>query len=340
VFQPGVVRILRFLPDGALDPTFGQAGIVETDLGLPPPRDLDGHPLGSHPAIEPTGITTDPRGRIIITGGAIVRLDDSCPVPDRLAPAADSAGFVARFEEDGELDRSLGKGGLVGGRGVRSSPLGAALLADPVTNPVGGITVRVASAYTCGVRDSHLGLARLTPDGPPSRGFGENGVLLGPYTALVTKPAGTIYALAVAPRPRPDKEDFRARLISVDESRSGPLDPNFGSCGRVALRLGRRYGTTLDSLAFDGHGHILVGGRIGIGASSSLVLLRVSKDGRWERSFGPHGRIVTPMPGLVEYGGADMFRDAQGRLVVVRLYSGSPSAGGSGLVIARYLLRS
>lgn len=335
VFRPSVVRIVRLLPDGALDPSFGHGGVVETDLGLPPPRDVDGRRVGSHPAIEPTGIAIDPRGRIVITGAVVVRLSDACRGRDRVAPVADSAGFVARLEENGELDRGLGTAGVVGGRGVAKSPLGAAGLGDPAIDPVGGITVRATSAYACGYRHSHPGLARLTPDGPPSRGFGKNGTIYGPYRALIGKPNGTIFALAEVPRPRPEKEDFRARLIRNQFLQAGPFDPAFGRDGQVTVKLGPGYATDLDSLAIDPDGRILVGGRIGIGDKSSLVLLRVSEDGRWERGLGPHGRVVTPTPGLVEYGGTAMFFDPQGRLVVVRLYSG---AGGSGLLIARYLL--
>jgi hypothetical protein len=33
--------VLRFPPHGALDLSFGRDGVVETDLGLLPPRDAD-----------------------------------------------------------------------------------------------------------------------------------------------------------------------------------------------------------------------------------------------------------------------------------------------------------
>jgi uncharacterized delta-60 repeat protein len=340
VFRPSVVRIVRFLPDGALDPSFGQGGVVETGLGLSPPRDVDGRRLGRHPAIEPTGIAFDPRGRIIITGGAVVGLSDACRGRDRIAPVADSAGFVTRLEEDGELDTGFGTRGVVGGRSVAKSPLGAAGLGDPVISPVGSITVRATRAYVCGHSDSHSGLARLTPDGNPSRGFGRNGTIYGPYRALVGTPAGTIYALTEVPRPRPDKEPFTARLVRNEFLQAGPFDRAVGNGGQVTVKLGRGYETRLDALAIDNQGRILIGGSMGIGDKNFLALLRVSKDGRWERDFGPHGRVAVPVPRPAEYGDDDMFFDASGRLVDVRLYTESAGGGSPGLMVARYLLRN
>ena len=337
VFQPSALRIVRLLPDDALDPTFGQGGVVETDLGLLPPRDTDGRRLGPRPAIEPTAIATDPRARIVITGGAVIRLSDDCRGRDRVAPVPQSAGFVARLEENGEPDPSFGEGGLVGGRGVAGSPLGAGGLGNPLIDPTGAITVRATSAYRCGYRNSHLGLARLTPDGPLSKGFGTGGTIYGPFRAQVETRDSAIVAMKELPRPRPEKEALRARLIRLRFPDTG-LDGSFGDEGRTTVNFGRGVFTSIDSLALDRHGRILIGGRIGLDAKSSLVLLRVSKEGRWERDFGPQGRVVTPMPGLVEYGGSDMFFDPQGRLLVVRLYEGSSPTGGGGLLIARYLL--
>ncbi len=338
-FEPGVVRIVRLLPDGALDPSFGSGGVVETGLGLPPPRDVDEHRLGTHPVVEPSGLALDPRGRIVITGSAVFGMTRPCRGHDSFAPVADTAGFVARFEEDGELDRSLGGTGVVGGRGLAKTPLGATGLGDPAIDPVGGITVRATGATVCDYRHSHSGLARLTPDGPLSKGFGKKGTIFGPYSALLGKPNGMIFALAEVPRPRPEKEDFKAWLIRNQFLQSGAFDPAFGKDGRVTLKLGPGYDTTLDSLATDPQGRVLVGGRIGHGSKSALVLMRVSVDGRWERGFGPQGRVISPVPGLVEYGGSDMFFDSQGRLLVVRLYAATSEAPTSGVLIARYLLR-
>lgn len=329
-FDPGVVRIVRLLPDGTPDPSFGQGGAVETDLGLPPPL-YKGKRLGPHPVVEPSGVAIDGQGRIVLTGSDAIGLSPPCRGHDSFAAVADDAGFVARLTDSGTLDPGFGTAGIVGGRGLAKTPLGATALGDPVIGPTGAITVRATGATVC-QRRSHPGLARLTPDGSPSRGFGKDGTMLGSYRALVGEPNGSIVALAVTSHDR-EKEAYEGHLVRI--AGDGKRDGSFGKKGQVKVKFGTGYLNNLDSLALDPGGRILLGGRIGLGARSSLALMRVSAAGRWERNFGPHGRVTTRVPDLVEYGGSNLFFDSQGRLVTDRLYSGS-SADSSGLLVARY----
>jgi hypothetical protein len=333
-FRPSTVRIVRLLPDGALDPTFGQGGVVETDLGFQPPP-YRGHRLGPHPAVEPSGIAVDGRGRIVITGSDVIGLSPPCRGHDSFAAVADGAGFVARLTEDGELDPQFGTGGVVGGRGLAKTPLGATALGEPIVTGTGAIYVRAAGTV-CKWRLSHPGIALLTPEGRLSRGFGKGGEIRGTFRAMAIGRDESLTALAEVPRRR-ESEPLKVRLLRLryDDYPEG----SFGKDGWTTIDLGRGFDPTLDSIAVDPHKRVLIGGRIGIGAKSSLALLRVSAEGRWERHFGPRGRIVTPMPGLVEYGGRAFFLDSEHRLVTARVYSGLPQYGGSGLLVARYLLK-
>jgi uncharacterized delta-60 repeat protein len=331
-FRPGVLRLLRFLPNGSLDPSFGQGGVVETDLGLAPPRGTDRRRLGSHPSLTPTGVSTDPQGRVIVTGGAVVRLGESC-VHDLFAPVAVRAGFVARLTESGMPDMSFGRDGMVGGRAPSENPLGAGAITQPLVSSDGGITYLSGGTYACERSRSHLGVARLTPDGRTKGAFGKKGAIIGPYRALVEQPDGSVVALAEVSRK--EKEAFSARLIRI--APDGRRDDSFGKNGWADVRLGPGFGSTLDSLAIDGQGRILVGGTLATDKGRSIVLLRVSVAGRWERVFGPRGRVATRVPQLARFGASDLFFDSQGRLVTVHQYS-EESKGRSGLVVARYLL--
>ena len=332
-FRPGLVRILRFLPDGELDATFGREGVVETGLGLPSPRGTDQKRLGSHPAVAPTGIAVDPRGQIVVTGGAVVRLGESC-VHDIFAPVAVSAGFVARFNENGAPDLSFGRNGLVGGRSLSENPLGAEAVAEPLLGPSGRITYLSGGAYACEPNRSHFGVAQLTEDGRTRSAFGRKGAIIGPYLALAGAQDGSVVALAEVPRG--EKEDFRSRLIRI--APNGRRDGSFGKHGRAEVELGPGLGSTLDSLAVDPQGRILVGGTLGTGKGRSIVLLRVSARGRWETRFGPRGRVATRVRHLAQFGSSDVFFDQQGRLVTVHQYV-EELKGRSGLVVARYLLQ-
>lgn len=332
-FRPGAVRILRFLPDGSLDPTFGEGGVVETDLGLPPPIGKGRGRLGSHAAVEATGIAVDQRGRIVVTGAAVVRLGKACE-HDTFAAVGVSAGFVARFTEAGAPDPSFGKDGLMGGRSMSENPLHAEAIAEPVVGPSGRITYRSIAAYRCEPSRSHLGVAQLTPQGQTMRAFGMRGSIVGRYRAIAGGPNGSVVALAEVPRRR-EKETFRARLIRI--APDGKRDGAFGKGGRTTVRLGPGFSTRLDSLAIDRRGRVVVGGTLGSPHGRSIVLLRLSVRGQWETNFGPHGRVATKVSRLSQFGRSDLFFDPQGRLVTVHQYA-EALKGRSGLVVARYLI--
>jgi len=331
-FRPGVVRILRFRPDGHLDPSFGDGGIVETDLGLPPPEGTEGQALGTHPALRPTGIAVDPQGRIVVTGGATVRLGESCE-HDSFAPAGVGAGFVARLAGDGAPDAVFGNDGLFGGHALGENPLGGETITEPTVAPDGVITYRSTEAYPCEPRQSRYGIAQLSPSGQTRTAFGHRGAMPGPYLALAGEPDGSVVALAEPGRG--GGEPFRAEVTRI--APDGRPDRSFGRAGHTTLTLDPSLFTTLDSLAVDRRGSILVGGTLPTGKEPSAVLLEVSARGRWEKGFGPHGRVVTKAPGLSLLGPSSLFFDSKGRLVTLHLHA---SRGHTGLVVARYLLRS
>lgn len=334
-FEPAALRILRLLPGGGLDPSFGQGGVVETGLGLAPPRGTDGRRLGSHPSLLPSAVAVDPQGHIIVTGAAAVRLGETCK-PDSFAAAAVDAGFVARFTEGGATDAGFGRDGLFGGRALSENPLGAEGIGEPLAGPGGGITYLSTGAYACRRDRSHLGVAQLTPRGQTRKAFGRKEAVVGLYRALTEEPDGSVVALAEVPRRR-EGESFRAQVIRV--APDGRRDRTFGKGGRATVRLGPGFSTTLDSVVVDGRGRIVVGGTLGSSEGRSIVLLRLSARGRREASFGPHGRVATKVSLLAPFGASDLFFDPQGRLVTVHQYA-EPSKGRSGLVVARYLLRN
>jgi uncharacterized delta-60 repeat protein len=334
LFKPAVLRILRFLPDGSLDPSFGQGGIVENDRGLPSPRGIDGQPLGSHPSLRATGVAVDSQGRIVVTGDAIVRLGQSCE-RNGFTPAAVRAGFVTRLTESGASDPIFGAGGLVGGRALGQLPLGAEEIAEPTVSPTGVVTYRSTSIYACTKGKSHIGIAQLTADGRARNSFGRQGALVGHYGAIAEEPDGSVVALAAVRRH--EGERFKARLTKIGPS--GKLDGSFGQGGWATIELGPGFGNVLNSLAVDTHGRVLVGGTLEARKGRSIAVLRVSTSGKQEMNFGPHGRVATRVRGLAQFAPSALFFDAQARLVTVHLFMNSLK-GLSALVVARYLLQN
>jgi uncharacterized delta-60 repeat protein len=365
--EPSAVRILRFLPDGRPDPSFGQSGVIETDFGLPPPKacgsgrtssgqptwsscrgDKGGRAIQSEASMGfTTSIAVDPQRRIVVTGSADITLGESCG-HDIFEPLPVSAAFFARLTENGALDPSFGGDGLVGGRRLGENPLRAESV-EPVLGPRGEITYRSTDIGACFEnRRGRWGVAQLTPDGRTRKSLGRKGAVGGRFTALAGAPDGSVVALA--PVGRYQGEPFRARLIRIGPD--GEVDRSFGHRGRTLVKLGMPLGIETDSLAVDAQGRILMGGTLATSKRKrapngklvrrgrrSILLVRLSAGGRQEMGFGPNGRVATPFPGL--FPPSDLFFDPDGRVVTVHRYVHRDKAGEvSGLVLARYLLRN
>jgi hypothetical protein len=331
-FKPSSLRIMRFLPGGAPDRSFGEDGVVETDLGLPPPRAAEGR-IGTHPSVRATGITVDGQGRIVVTGGAVQRLAGACE-RGGFSPAVYRAGLIARFHENGARDSSFGSAGLVGGRNPEQVPLGDGSLVEPEVGPTGTITYRSAQIYRC--FGNKEGVGQVGPTGHARRSFGKNGALLGRYTAITGRADGAVITLAETPR---EEEPFfkgRVREFGPD---GRPVE-SFGRNGETTVRVVTEPVSTLNSLAVDRHGRILVGGFLEADKRRSMVLMRLSASGDWQKNFGPGGRVATPVGHQRELVGPDssLFFDPRGRLLMVQPWQ-NPPKGTVGLLVARYLLR-
>ena len=130
--------------------------------------------------------------------------------------------------------------------------------------------------------------------------------------AVALEPNG---AIAVAGASRGD-----VAVLRYD--RSGRLDANFGSDGRVVTDLGGD--DAADATVIDRDGMIVVAGK----RDSDLALVKYAADGALDRRFGDGGRVVTDLGG--EERAVALLRRGDGRLVLVGT---SPDA----LVLARYL---
>lgn len=331
--EPSAVRILRFLPNGFPDPTFGQGGVIETDFGLPPPHGKQGRPLQPDASLEATGIAVDAQGHIVVTGRADIRLGESCARLFR--PVAVSAAFLVRLTENGALDPGFGGDGIVGGRKLSETPLRAQSVGEPVIGPNGGITYRSTGVNPCGL-GGRWGVAQLTPDGRTRKRLGRKAAVGGYFTALAGRPDGSVVALARMSWT--EGEAFRARLIRI--APDGEVDRSFGHNGRTVVKLGSSWGNEPDSLAVDAQGRTLLSGTLVTRKRGrSILLARLSADGRQEMNFGPNGRVATSFPSLAPFGPSDLFFDPEGRVVTVHRYEHRDKTGEvSGLVLARYVL--
>jgi uncharacterized delta-60 repeat protein len=159
-YIPGNARValVRYNPNGNLDPTFGSNGESLTDFGA----DADGYAL----ALEPDG-------KIVVTGRIFGNFNGYFN------------WIIARFNSNGSLDTTFGSGGrTITDFGSFDAATAVAIQTD------GKIVV-------AGEADSNFGIARYNPDGTLDSTFGAGGknvsyFLSGPATAMAIQSDGKI----------------------------------------------------------------------------------------------------------------------------------------------------
>ncbi len=159
--------IARLMPDGQLDGTFGENGVLFQRF----------NPTCSISLLEDIGV--DAEGRIIVTGG----LYGSYPGEiDGIATCYLPAVPVCRYLPDGPLDPTFGEGGIV--RLTNTSGWANALHIEESGKIV------LAGVHARSPFEHYAFAARLMPDGAPDATFGENGFYETYIYNLLSSPPG------------------------------------------------------------------------------------------------------------------------------------------------------
>lgn len=300
-----VAFLAAFSPGGVLDPGFGEGGIARFRRPVPANLAL-------------VGFAPQADGKILAAGTTDVGIDDQA--------------VLIRYAADGSLDPSFGAGAgylsigprfargfaanrsgqvLVGGYAYPRSRVMLLSAADGAPVPTfgsGGAVLlprriwiralgfgRDGGAVVLGSRDvsgpAEPGvLLRFRPNGFPDRSFGENGrlglrlpggdELKG--RALVSGSGGRILVAG--------KSGCRFAVASLLPD--GSPAPGFGANGWTVVRAGG----TAQSVALRRIGpHIYLAGTVSGDEHPRLVIARLGKDGRPDRSFGNRGRLTVSL---------------------------------------------
>jgi uncharacterized delta-60 repeat protein len=252
--------LARYLPDGSLDPAFGNGGRVTTDFG---------------------GFSDQAWGLVLQSDGKLVAAGSAITVS-----GINTMDFaLARYLPDGNLDPSFGNGGRVTTDFANDidESRGLVLQSDGKLVAAGYASTRSAWVF---------GLARYQTDGSLDPGFGTGGLV----TTEMSGPA-IAYAMALGPDDKVvvagsvgDLETADNHIALARYRTDGSLDPAFGAGGLV---VGDIIGGS------DGARDVTVqpGGKTVVAASSSseigFVIARFRKNGRLDRRFGSAGVAVT-----------------------------------------------
>lgn len=266
---PTKLVLTRLLPSGRLDPSFGNGGVLVTDLGLPPSRPYYPRERGAV-AVSPRGIEVDGLDRILVAGEHAAGV-----VSDfKFGPRVAYDGFVARIEPDGALDKSFGQGGTVAGF---ANPSGVGIV--EISSGGGLLLVNGVGAFQDGF------LVRLDPSGNFDPAFGAGGWRRLPVgTSMVaTGSDGVFIAQGTYEE---ETRGIAVRHLLPD----GSLDRGFGKAGVLPLRL--RNAARMSGMASDGAGGVFVAATWKRpegkhrGARQGAILAHVLPGGEADRGFG------------------------------------------------------
>lgn len=279
--------VIRFEPDGTLDPSFGDGGFIG--------------PIWPNLNSFVDGVAIDGAGHIVVGGTSNGEL------------------AVARLREDGSLDPTFAGGGLltVDAGGPSSGSLGSALAIDGQG--------RILLAGATGIvspdnpkpspNNERVVAIRVTPEGALDSSFGEGGIATvdfgGPSEALgMTTEASGAVVLAGGAEASGARQFAVARLDS-----SGRPDPSFGVAGRETFNPPGAPGGEATAVAVDASGRLLVVGSEGPEGSEVAPVVRLLGSGLPDPSFGRAGAFLLPLPGPGVAN--DLAIDSKRRLVVV-----------------------
>ena len=305
----GFMGAARYLPSGALDPSFDGDGLLTVNFNVAAP-DISGG-VGQ--------VLFQPDGRIILVGF----VGQSTPGP----PGFLLNYALARLNVDGSFDGSFGTGGKV----LTPMTSGVAAGTDGVLQPDGRIVVLGTTESSS---EPVLALARYNPDGTLDGTFGVAGQVSLPLPvpfrggALALQSDGKVLIAGFTGGSVALTDIGLVRLLPA-----GAPDPTFDGDGFVQSDFGAL--EFASSVAVLGDGRIVVAGHRTTPPptpTADLALVRYLPNGAIDTTFGTAG-LATADAGAEEFG-QELLVQPDGKLLLAGTLFGSPSQD---FLLARFL---
>jgi uncharacterized delta-60 repeat protein len=260
--------VVRYKPDGALDPSFDGDGIVTMNIGT---RSMD----------TAYAVAVQPDGKILLAGSAFMLIDTPGSQPSQ-----NDFGLL-RLNADGSVDTDFGDHGKV----ITDFGFGSDIAYSMALQNDGRIVL--AGVATNGT-DQDLALARFLSDGTLDPKFGKNGHVRTDISggedlisAITVQPDGKLVVAGYTGKG--DMFDVAAARYTED----GSLDNTFGDNGKVTIDV--RNHDIGRAVAVQPDGRIVIGVYSDYDAASQFAAVRLSPDGKPDEAFGTSGRLRLPL---------------------------------------------
>jgi uncharacterized delta-60 repeat protein len=306
----GNFELVRYNPNGSLDRSFGNGGIVTTTF-----------PEGSY-AFD---VALQPDGKIIAAGTVFVDFNPG--------DISDTDFALARYNSDGSLDTTFGNGGTLmtdffgnedDAFSVLIQPDGKIVAVGSANNPASYYDFAAVRYLSNGTIDTTFGVA-----GKVSTDFGDQNFDRARSAALQSD--GRIVAAGFAISQNGGVQNFAvARYTS-----NGILDTTFSGDGKTQIDFGNCCQSATKLLLQSDGKIITVGGSNGESGDDDFLLARLNPRGSLDNTFGVGGQVRTSFGDL--NGGANgAALQSDGKIVAVG-FQATFSNQWANFALARYL---
>lgn len=261
--------VSRYNANGTLDTSFGVNGRVTTNF--------------PNLAAVASAVAIQSDGRIVVAGGAF-------PLFTFLGDYA-----VVRYNTDGSLDGSFGRGGIVRTRFSAGGSYAYAVALQPDGKIIAGGTVFVDFSSDDS-SNTDFALVRYKPNGTLDPTFGTGGGVMTDFDGfnddvytLLIQPDGKIVAVGDAKNPAHYYDFALARYLP-----RGVLDTTFGAAGKVRTDFGASDLDIAYSAALQSNGKIVAAGAATFnnGTEQDFAIARYNQNGTLDTNFSLDGRVT------------------------------------------------
>jgi uncharacterized delta-60 repeat protein len=267
--------LVRYNPDGSLDTTFNNTGIVTTPIGI------------YNDAASALSIQSD--GKLVAAGASQV--------------GSQYTFALVRYNMDGSLDTTFNNTGIVttdiGGSGAEAFAL--AIQAD-------GKLVAAGTSYGT---QATFALVRYNPDGSLDTSFNTTGIVTTPIAtmdvayALAIQSDGKLVAAGFS------YNGYDAFAL-VRYNPDGSLDTSFNTTGKVTTFIGS-FNTGVSALAIQPDGKLVAAGSSSEG-QDAFTLVRYNPDGSLDTTFNTTGIVISAI-GAIQDRASALTIQPDGKLV-------------------------